>query len=128
MTPSPLLLPRREVLRLLPGFTPDLVADYRRDGDLRVFLPNPATAFGYYFAVDVARIAGRPLDCAWVGQLPEELAPEDFATRSGLCPWALYLALRHGTLPHRRTAHGLRVLSRGLYPFTLAIVRCACPL
>lgn len=113
----PLLLHRHDVFAWLPGINLRALIEYKRDGDLRVFRPNPASRWGYYFAADVSRIAGRRLDTGWIEELPEELATDQFTQHSGLAPWALYLALRHGTLAHRRTACGVRVLTGELRKF-----------
>lgn len=113
----PLLLHRQTVFDWLPGINRRALIEYCHDGELRVFHPNPATRWGYYFAADVLRIDGRRLDTGWLDMLPAELELVEFARHSGLAPWALYLALRHGTLAHRRTAPGVRVLTGELRKF-----------
>jgi hypothetical protein len=118
----PLLLHRRRVLELLDGFTPDLVYDYRRDGDLRVFRPDPDTAWAYYYTLDVARIHGH-MQQNWnwneaaLETLPEELTPEQFEEVSGLAPRAFWTACRCRTLASHRTPHGLRVPRQELKRF-----------
>lgn len=103
----PLLLHRAGLQAWLPDFTPRLVVDYRQDEELRVFQPNPHTRGCYYYAVDVARIAGRKFDWQWVDTAAAEIPALEFCRHSGLAPWALYLALKHGTLGSRRSAQGI---------------------
>ncbi len=114
--PAPLLLHRQQVLATL-GLYDKLVHELAVGGSIRKFRPNPIVAFGYYFAVDVARMTGRPLDTAWVAALPETLAPEEFARVSGLAPRALWTAIRFQTLAHRRTAHGVLLVTSELRRF-----------
>lgn len=112
----PLLLHRKEVVDRL-GLYSKLVHELWRDGDLRKFYPNPRTSFGYYYAVDLARMEGRRLPLGWMMSLPELLEPEAFQEHSGLAPRAFWTAIRCGTLKHQRGAHGVRVWSNELVRF-----------
>lgn len=114
--PAPLLLQRQDVLNTL-GLYDKLVHELALGGSIRKFRPNPAGAFGYYFAADVARIAARAFPVDWIDALPPDLCPEDFARFSGLSPHAFWTAIRFHTLAHRRTAHGVLVVTLELRRF-----------
>lgn len=86
----PLLLLHRQVVAALPELTHRALYEFRRDGDLRTFQPDPDRPFAYYYKVDVGRIHGRlALEMDWLDALEEWVESGPFCTISGLCREAL---------------------------------------
>ena len=94
----PLLLRRAEVCQIL-DWSPARVHEWREDGVLRIFLPNPQDAYAYYYRADVARIHGHlVMDTQFIGHLPMWIRSGLFRRFSGLAEHAFYAALEHGQL------------------------------
>jgi hypothetical protein len=115
----PLLLRRHDVCELL-GWPAELVHDYRRDGDLRVFQPNPEVARAYYYRADVAKIHGQlALDVSFIDELPEFIRAGQFMHYSGLSPRSFYTACNCGQLVDlRHDGHYRRFYAKDLEWFT----------
>jgi len=94
----PLLLRRHQVCEIL-GWRVRCVQDFRADGDLRIFRPDPADPFAYYFRADLARITGRlVMDPGLIAGLPVWIRSGQFRHLSGLSEHSFYLAVKHGQL------------------------------
>jgi len=94
----PLLLRPADAMMVLAGVHRNDFYGMRKDGSLRVFQPDPAHPFAYYYKVDVGRAAGLKLDPKAVLGLPERLNEFQFKHVTGLSDLAILQGIESGQL------------------------------
>jgi hypothetical protein len=107
----PLLLRPAEAMMALAGVKRNDFYEMRKAGDLRVFQPDPAHAFAYYYKADVGRAAGLKMDPkAWM-ELPERLNEFQFKHVTGLSDLAILQGIASGQL-RDAGKNGMRLFAR----------------
>jgi hypothetical protein len=105
----PLLLERAEVFAALPVLSRRALDEYRLDGDLRTFQPDPEEPRAFYFTADVGRIHGRlTMGTDWLDELDEWLGAGEFSDVTGLPLKTVRRACETGQLAGVRHDGGYR--------------------
>ena len=94
----PLLLRPADAMMALAGVKRNDFYEMRKDGELRVFQPDPGHAFAYYYKADIARAAGLKVDQKAVMELPERLNEFQFKHVTGLSDLAILQGIASGQL------------------------------